>query len=248
MEFLLASFLAGLLTVLAPCVLSLLPVILGGTLGRKNPWRPVVIAGSLGVSVIVFTLALKATTALIGIPPSFWRWFSGILIMLFALTMVFPEAWEKVITKVGSGKSQKLMSKSAKKEGLWGAALLGASLGPVFTTCSPTYSIILAIVLPANFWVGVLNLVAYSVGLMILLVAIGYGGQAVTKKLRFAANPNGWFKKSLGVLLIVTALMVLTGFDKTIETWIIQQGYLGPIGIEQQILDSVQVEPIEVPE
>lgn len=241
MEFLFASFFAGLLTVLAPCVLSLLPIILGGTLGQKNPWRPFAIAASLGLSVIVFTLALKATTALIGIPPSFWRWFSGTLILLFALTMVFPEAWEEISGKLGLGsRSKKRMVKSAGKEGLGGAILLGASLGPVFTTCSPTYSIILAIVLPAHFWIGLLNLVVYSLGLGILLLAIGYGGQAVTKKLRFAANPKGWFKKGLGVLLVLTSVIIITGYDKKIEAWIIEQGYLGPIQIEQQVLDSVQ--------
>jgi cytochrome c-type biogenesis protein len=247
MEFLLASFLAGILTVLAPCVLSLLPIILGGTLGQKNPWRPLAIAGSLGVSVIVFTLALKATTALIGIPPSFWRWFSGILILLFALTMVFPDQWGILSSKFGSGRNKKVMANSAKKEGLGGAILLGASLGPVFTTCSPTYSIILAIVLPANFWIGMLNLLVYSLGLMVLLLAIGYGGQAVTKRLRFAANPNGWFKKGLGILLIFTSVIIITGYDKKIEAWIIQQGYLGPILIEQQLLDSAQTMPVEVP-
>jgi len=247
MEFLLASFLAGLLTVLAPCVLTLLPVILGGTLGQKNPWRPVAIAGSLGVSVIVFTLALKATTALIGIPPSFWRWFSGILIMLFAVTMVFPEAWNKLSFKLGLYKSEKLVVKSQKKEGLGGAFLLGASLGPVFTTCSPTYALILAIVLPANFAVGLLNLVVYAFGLFLLLLAIGYGGQAVTKRLRFAANPSGWFKKGLGILLVLTSVVIITGYDKKIEAWIIEQGYLGPIQLESQILNSAQSGSVDVP-
>jgi len=240
MEFLFASFLAGLLTVLAPCVLSLLPVILGGTLGHKNPWRPLAIAGSLGISVIVFTLALKATTALIGIPPAFWKWFSGILIMLFALTMIFPDQWSLLSSKLGSSGSKKVMVKSAQKEGLGGAILLGASLGPVFTTCSPTYAIILAIVLPSNFWIGLLNLVIYAFGLFLLLLAIGYGGQSVTKRLRFAANPNGWFKKGLGVLLVLTSIVIITGFDKKIEAWVIEQGYLGPIMIEQQFIEAAQ--------
>ena len=240
MEYLIPSFLAGVLTVLAPCVISLLPVILGGTLGQKNPWRPLVIATSLGVSVIVFTLLLKATTAFITIPQEFWRYFSGGIVLLFALTMVFPGAWDALSVKLKLYKSEGLLAKSGQKEGLLGALLLGASLGPVFTTCSPTYALILAIVLPENFWIGFLNLLAYTLGLIVLLLAIGYGGRAVSNRFRFAANPRGWFKRGLGVLLLFTGLIILTGFDKTVETWILDQGYLGPIQLEQSLIDRVE--------
>lgn len=240
MDLLLVSFLAGLLTVLAPCVLSLLPVILGGSLGQKNPWRPVVIAGSLGVSVVLFTLLLKGTSALFDLPKSFWQWFSGGLVILFGLTMVFPSIWDKLAFKLKLYKSEHLLQESGKQDGLKGALLLGMSLGPVFTTCSPTYAVILAVVLPGNFWIGFANLIAYALGLSLLLLAIGYGGRAVTAKLRFAANPRGFFKRALGVLLVLTGLAVLTGFDKDIEAWVIKQGYLGPIEIEAQLLDGVE--------
>lgn len=240
MEFLIPSFLAGMLTVLAPCVLAILPVILGGTLGHKSPWRPLLITGSLGVSVLLFTLLLKATTALLGVPKEFWQIVSGAIVFLFGLTMVFPNAWSTLSFKLGLYKSEKLLEKSGKQEGWKGAVLLGASLGPVFTTCSPTYAVILAVVLPESFLIGFINLLAYTFGLVLLLLLIGYGGQAVTKKLRFAVNPNGWFKKGLGVLLVLTGLMIITGFDKTIEAWVLQQGYLGPIGIEERLLDGVE--------
>ena len=64
-----ASLVAGLLTVLAPCVLPLLPVILGGSMVReeRDRWRPFIIAGSLVASLILFTLLLKASTVLIGV-------------------------------------------------------------------------------------------------------------------------------------------------------------------------------------
>lgn len=240
MEFLIPSFLAGILTVLAPCVISLLPVILGGTLGQKNPLRPLVIAGSLGVSVVVFTLLLKATTAFISIPQEFWRYFSGGIVVLFALSMVFPNVWDAISIKLKLYKSESLLAKNGKKEGLGGAMLLGASLGPVFTTCSPTYALILAIVLPNNFFIGFLNLLAYALGLVVLLLAIGYGGRAVSNRFRFAANPNGWFKRGLGIVLLLTGLIILTGFDKDIETWILDQGYFGPIEFEQSLIEKAE--------
>jgi cytochrome c-type biogenesis protein len=242
MELLIPSFLAGGLTILAPCVLALLPVILGGSVGEKNPWRPLVISLSLAVSVIAFTLLLKATTALLGIPQIFWKLLSGGLVLAFGITMVFPSLWDKISFKLKLHKSEEVLHKNTQKGGLKGAILLGASLGPVFTTCSPTYTLILAIVLPQNFFIGFINLLAYTLGLFLIMLLIGYGGQKVCAKFRGASNPNGWFKRSLGVLLIVTGLAVLTGYDKVIETKILDSGYLGPIELEQELLEKFKTD------
>ena len=78
MTLFLIAFIAGVLTVLAPCVLPLLPIIVGGTVsGGSNKARAFTVAFSLGVSVILFTLLLKSSTALINIPQQAWWWFSG---------------------------------------------------------------------------------------------------------------------------------------------------------------------------
>ena len=50
--------------------------------------------------------------------------------------------------------------------------MVGLSLGPVFSSCSPTYAIILAVILPASFLTGLLNLFAYVLGLSIALLVI----------------------------------------------------------------------------
>src|SRR6185312_7425151 len=92
----LISFVAGVLTVLAPCVLPLLPVIVGGSLAQGNRWRTYTICFSLGVSVIVFTLLLKASTVFINIPQTFWEWFSGIILILFGIVMLWPQLWDKL--------------------------------------------------------------------------------------------------------------------------------------------------------
>ena len=238
MEYLLASFFAGVLTVLTPCVITLLPVTLSGSLGQESPLKPLIIAGSLAVSVIIFTLLLKATTLLIAIPAEFWRSISGILIILFGVTMVAPILWEKLSFKLKFYKSEKFLHKSGQKKGVWGSILLGASLGPVFTTCSPTFAVILAIILPNNFAVGFINLTAYTFGLFSILVFIGYGGQKIVNYFKFAVNPNGLFKRSLGVVLIVVGLLIITGYDKTLESTILNSGYNGATGLESSIISS----------
>ncbi|PIQ78222.1 cytochrome C biogenesis protein [Candidatus Peregrinibacteria bacterium CG11_big_fil_rev_8_21_14_0_20_46_8] len=239
MELFIPSFLAGVLTVLAPCVLSLLPVIIGGSVGEKNALRPLIIVLSLGVSVIIFTLLLKATTALIGIPQEFWKFVSGGLITIIGLIMLFPDQWTQIAFKLKLYKSDKLMTKSSQTSGTTGAILLGASLGPVFTTCSPTYLLILAIVLPKSLGLTVINLAIYAIGMSIPLLAIGYGGRKIASKFRGTSNPKGWFKRSLAILLIITGIAVITGFDKKIESALIERGYVGAFELEQSISNSI---------
>src|SRR5690349_17203719 len=144
METLVVSFVAGALTVAAPCILPLLPVIVGGaaaTDGKKQWYRPLVITGSLAVSVIVFSLLLKATTALLGVPQAVWSAISGGIVLLFGVNLLFPALWEKAALKSGLyGASNKLSALPYKHKGLARDILLGASLGPIFSSCSPTYA------------------------------------------------------------------------------------------------------------
>ena len=77
LTILLISFFSGILTVLAPCVLPLLPVILGGSLAGQSKKRPYIIITSLIVSLLLFTLLLKASTILIHVDPIVWDYVAG---------------------------------------------------------------------------------------------------------------------------------------------------------------------------
>lgn len=242
MEFLIPSFLAGALTILAPCTVTLLPVMIGGSVTEKNPLKPLIVALSLGASVFIFTLLLKVGTDFIAIDEYALRFASSIIILSLGLTMVFPTLWNRLQVRLGLYKSEKLIEKAKEKDGFLGAVLLGAALGPVFSTCSPTYFYILGTVLPQDFGLGLMNLFVYSIGLVVVLVAIGYGGRAVVQRLKFAANPTGWFRRTLGILLVIVGFLFLTGWDKTIEVWILdldQNGYF-LIDIERSLMEGVR--------
>ena len=142
MIFFLIAVLAGILTVLAPCILPLLPVVIGSseTEGRRISRRALVVIGSLSISVVLFTLLLKATTLLIVIPQVFWSVFSGTIIVLVGLAIVFPSLWSRIpfVQKI-SILSNKAVGTGYQKKNYSGDALIGLALGPVFTSCSPTY-------------------------------------------------------------------------------------------------------------
>lgn len=227
------SFIAGVLTVAAPCILPLLPVIVGGSAvraGERRWLRPVVIALSLAGSVVVFTLLLKATTALLGVPQTVWNIISGGIVLLFGINLLWPVLWEKFALASGFyGKSNQLLGASGKHQGLAGDILLGAALGPVFSSCSPTYALIVAAILPQSFSEGMVLLLAYAAGLAAILLLIAIAGQALVSRLGWAANPKGWFRRTVGVLFILVGLAVIFGFDKTVQTFVLEQGWYDPI-------------------
>jgi len=244
MTLLLISFIAGLLTVLAPCILPLLPVIIGGSVqDSRSKFKPYVITASLGVSIVVFTLLLKFSTAFIDIPQSAWAYFSGVILVFFSLTMLFPSLWARMILKFNfEHASNECLAKASKKNSFVGDILMGAALGPVFSSCSPTYFIILATVLPQSFLVGLINLIAYALGLSIILLLIALLGQRFVGKISGLSNPDGWFKKTIGIIFLLVGLSVMTGFDKKIEAFVLDSGFFSAVGIEKKLLDTVNLE------
>jgi cytochrome c-type biogenesis protein len=228
MELLILSFVAGVLTVLAPCILPLLPIIVGGSLDGGHAWRkPLLVTGSLALSIIFFTLALKATSSLLGVPIFVWEMISGSVIILLGVTMVWPGLWERTGASLNIASNQ-LLGASGRTKGWLGDILTGAALGPVFNSCSPTYALIVATVLPASFGVGLGYLFAYALGLSTVLLLVSLLGQKLVAKLQWASNPKGWFKRSLGVLFIIVGILVATGLQKQIETYLVEQGWYDP--------------------
>ncbi len=244
MLLLLTSFLAGILTVLAPCVLILLPVIVGSSLAHDDDkkldrWKPYIISISLGVSVLLFTLLLKASTSLIGVDPLVWKSISGGIVILLGLSLLFPLVWTKLIAKSGlENNTNSFLARASKKSGIAGYILTGAALGPVFAACSPVYSLILATVLPVNLALGLVYIAIYSAGLSVALLAIALAGRRLTKRLNFTAKPNGWFRRGLAILLILVGLAVITGYDKTVQTWLLVNAPFNSTKLEEKLIPA----------
>lgn len=240
MGLLLASFFAGILTVAAPCVFPLLPVIIGGSLGGKSNLRPLVITISLALSLVAFTLLLKVSAVGLAFSPNVWKWISGSIVIILGIAYIFPSIWAKIMHLTGMEKrSQEALQASAKREGIGGMILTGASLGPVFASCSPTYAYIIATVINESFSVALLNLFVYALGLALIMFAVAIFGRKLIRNATWAMDPKGWFRRGLGVLFVIVGLAIITGADKQFEAWVLDQGYFDLTGIEQQLLEDI---------
>lgn len=234
---LLGALVAGILTTLAPCVLPLLPVVVGGSVvgvpGATGPSRDVrravVITVGLVVSVLAFTLLLRASTVLLGFDPAVWRWVSGGVLVLLGLVMVLPGAWDRVSVRLGlQARAQQRLSAASSVSGDTGALLTGAALGPVFISCSPLYAYVVVTVVPARPAWGALLLAVYAVGLGGTLLLVSLAGLRLVKRLGWLADPHGWVRRGLGLVFVAVGVLVLTGLDRELQTWILQNSPIAP--------------------
>lgn len=245
MLLLIGAFIAGMLTVLAPCVLPLLPIIIGGSVSgnSQDKRRPFIIAASLAVSLIFFTLLLKASTLLINIPPSAINYVSGTVIIVLGFLTLFPASYERLISKLGiQSRSQRLLGKGTQnKSSIVGPVVIGAALGPVFSSCSPVYAYILATILPGSFAEAMTYIVAYVLGLSIVLLAVGLIGQKFIHKIKWATNPKGWFNRGVAVLFILVGILVFTNSAKGVQTYVSQHTPLDFDSLSAKLIPSSKV-------
>ncbi len=238
---LILSILAGALSVLAPCILPLLPIIIGGSIqsdGSSSSKRPYIIISSLVVSLVAFTLLLRASTSLLGIDPRVWQYGSGGIVIILGVFMLLPDMWDRVIGALGiQAKSQQLLGKAGQKKNQnVSAVLTGAALGPVFSSCSPMYAWIVATVIPDSSALGIVYLIGYVFGLAVALLAISRFGQRLIEKIKWASDPHSTFTKVVAILFILVGIAVATGLDKDIQTYLVEQDFINIKALENRLV------------
>ena len=241
MLILLLSLLAGFLTVLAPCILPLLPIILSTSADGNKTTKVLQVVTGLILSILLFTFLLRVSTVFIDIPTRFWSLLSGVFISLYSFTLIFPELWGKISLGINS-KSDKLLNQASGSKNKYSNYMIGAALGPVFNSCSPTYALLLSIVLPQSIGLGVTSILLYCVGLAIPLILIGLLGQRATKRLKWGANPNGVFRKILGLVMLVVGILLMLDLFKVVETNLVNSGgWDWLLDLEYRLLDNTDI-------
>lgn len=217
MSLLILSFFAWILSVLAPCVLPVLPVILGSSLGAQKRYRPLIIVLSTSFFIVLFTVILKVSTAFINISQGFRTWLSAVIIILYGATLVRPLLRDRVSEKLWLYRANEFAEKAKTHWWVRWDILLWASLGPIFASCSPTYALLLSVVFPQSTTQWILYTLVYALWFAVLLLVFAYGWRAIIKKFTRASNPRWWFKKWLWVLLILTWLLIVSWYMKKLE-------------------------------
>lgn len=226
---LLLALLAGVVTIAAPCTLPMLPILLGASVGQTSKARPVTIALGFVLSFSLVALALSALTRVFDFDPNVLRSAAAILLAGFGLLMLWPAPFERLAGRLGGfgGVS------AASNPGLFGGFVLGTTLGLVWTPCAgPVLGSILTIIATSmdTAWASTL-LVTYAIGAAIPMLAVAYGGQAVTTRVRSLSRIAPRLQQGFGVVVIGFAALSYFQYDTLVVAWLTQFYPNGQIGL-----------------
>ena len=218
------AFLAGVLTIAAPCTLPLLPVLLGTSLGQKNKLRPVFIV--LGF-VIIFTFAAVILSLLarqFGFDTNIVRNIGIFVLALFGLLLIWSKPFELVAVKFTP-----LIAKVSVKAGLgnkgnFSALLLGMTLGLVWTPCAGPVlaSILTLIALEKDLLAAGILLLFYSLGAGVPMLIIAFGGQYISGKVLVISKYSRLLQQIFGVMIILLAVSMFFNYDTKLYSLIFQ--------------------------
>jgi cytochrome c-type biogenesis protein len=222
-----AAFLAGILTILSPCVLPILPIVFGSA---TNSHRYGAIALAMGLATGFTALGLFLATAGIslGLDAEKFRAVSALLLIGFGCLLLIPVAQARLqmlLAPLGNLASQ--ATQGYKSNGLTGQFGLGLLLGAVWGPCvGPTLgaATLLASRGEALFQVT-LTMLLFGVGVAIPLLILGTVGGEFLRRARGTLGETARLGKwLLGGGMVSAGLLVLTGADRIVETWMLQHG------------------------
>lgn len=197
------SFGAGLASVASPCVLPVLPLVVTGT-ADEHRLRPALVVSGIATSFVLMGVITSLFGGAVAPVLPVLEKVTGGLVLLFGLLMLLDVNVFKRATWL-----QRIQVQS---KGRFSGLVLGLSLGLVWIPCvGPMLSGVLATVAShGTVAAGVVLLLAYSAGFAVPMLAVGYGSQALRKRIRSVAAYPRVVRFVSGGLLIAFGVVILS--------------------------------------
>ncbi|HCR81469.1 MAG TPA: hypothetical protein DIV47_03255 [Candidatus Pacebacteria bacterium] len=213
------AFLAGIVTILSPCILPVLPIVLAGSVGEGKK-RPLGIVAGFVLSFTFFTLFLTILISRLGVSADALRNVAVVVILFFGASLLLPQlqVW---LEKLFSRFSQ--LAPREQKDGFGGGFLLGISLGLLWTPCvGPILASVISLALIGSVTsTALLITLAYALGTGLPMLAITYGGRRLLDKTPWITKNLKRIQQLFGVVMILTALAIYLQWDRRFQTWIL---------------------------
>jgi cytochrome c biogenesis protein CcdA len=207
---------AGILTVLSPCVLPILPIVVGRSLSTHT-LGPIALVSGLVASFAVAGSLLGITTGWLTGLMSFLRSFSIFLLLLLGILTLFPDWSYRLFSYLRIDR----LIKEPKQVGLIGEFWLGTQLGFLWTPCAgPVLGSILVLSVDRQFAGALGLLVAYGIGAALPMLAIAYGGRQVSQRFVKLRASSKLLTRIGGGVIIATAIAILLGWDVQVQLWL----------------------------
>ncbi|MCA9369256.1 redoxin domain-containing protein, partial [Candidatus Woesebacteria bacterium] len=215
------AFLAGIVTVLSPCILPVLPIILSGATGGGKQ-KPLGIVTGFIASFTFFTLFLTTIVQAIGIPADSLRVVSIVILFVFGLSLLLP-FMQAMLEQAFSMFAGKLPS-NAQVTSFGGGVLVGFSLGLLWTPCvGPILASVLSLALTGTVnGAAVFITLAYALGTGLPMLAIMIGGQSLLQRNTWLLRRSVAIQKGFGVVMMATAVAIYFNVDRRFQTYILE--------------------------
>lgn len=217
------AFLAGVVTVLSPCILPILPIILTSSIGGVNTGksRPMGVVIGFILSFTFFTLFLSSLVRYSGIPAESLRFVSVLVVAGFGISLLVPQ-FQVLVERVFS-KISRFMPNSQGRTGFGGGLLIGFSVGLLWTPCvGPILASVISLAITGTVTLDAfLITLAYSLGTAIPMFLIMLGGQSALRRVPWLLSNLVHIQKLFGVLMILTAIGIFLNVDRKFQTFIL---------------------------
>jgi cytochrome c-type biogenesis protein len=216
------AWFAGVLSILSPCVWPLIPVVMSSASisGRAGP-----IYLSLGL-MSSFAAAGSFITYLflnLGLDPEWLRYFGASLFLFIAITLLVKPLGQWVTMQLSRLTAGMYKNKSPQQINAAGQFIIGMTLGIVWLPCvGPTVGAAIALAsMGQNMAMAFSVLLAFAFGTASVLLLAGLGSNQLLKRWQPQIMQNSQRGKTmLGVVLLVFAVLTLSGLDKILEGWV----------------------------
>lgn len=218
------SAIAGMATILSPCILPVLPIVLATGAGRDRA-GPIWVIGGFVTAFAAGGILLGAWSASAGDWQGAIRTASLVVLLVAGLACLWPAPFDGLVMRVRQRWAALVPStRPARISGRPGALLVGASLGLAWTPCAgPVLASVLALAAtsqePART-AALLGLYAAGAGLPMLLIA--YGGNRINARLPFLQRRAHLLRRCFGALAVAVAVLQLLQYDVLVSAWATQ--------------------------
>ncbi len=218
------AFVAGLLSILSPCVLPLLPIVFG-TAASEHRSGPIALAGGVALSFVVIGLFVATVGFSLGLDGNLFRTAAAILMIGIGVVLMMPTLQMRLAAAGGpvSNWADQQMG-GIQSRGLGGQFGIGLLLGTVWSPCvGPTLGAASVIAAQGSSLGQVaLTMLAFGIGAALPLIGIGMLSRQAMMKWRERLISGGKGAKTLlGGLLLALGLLTVSGLDKHLETFLV---------------------------
>lgn len=216
------ALLAGVLTIAAPCILPMLPVVLGTSMGQTSRSRPAFIALGFVLAFSGFALLFGVFATVLGLSQDTLRNAAIVLLLVFGVLMLWERPFAQLAVRLGGvANAASELGNRAGSDNV-GGLLLGMTMGAVWTPCAgPVLGSILTLVATAHDLArAALLLLSYAIGAGIPMLIIAYGGQAVSTRVRGIARYSVRMQQVFGAIVVLTAVAMFFQYDTLLTLWL----------------------------